>query len=117
MATVQYVPPIARGYHYPVDVGLDAALFPEGCKLRAEIRNFVGAGGMPAGTLTTEDGGITRLDDQTIRLDIKGEMTGRLTNSTAVLDVVRTDLSPDEWLPFQITLPVVKPVTAPGADA
>lgn len=113
------VPPIAAGYAYAIQVRVTGAgepLFPLGSALRADVRAYVGAR-EPAGTLTSEDGTLVRVDDDTVELRLSGEVTGRIGNSSAVLDLVRTDVSPDQWVGVQVQLPVVEPVTQPGDDA
>ena len=114
--TTQNVPAIARGYPYKARLSVrpivegEAQPFPEGCRLLADIALFVG--GAAAATLSTEDGTITRIDDNTVELTVPGEATALLTNTTAQLDLVRTDPSPDEWLGLRLQLPVEQPITA-----
>ncbi len=72
-------------------------------------------GGPAVTELSTEDGTIVRIDDDTIEVKIPGSATALLTNTSAQLDIVRTDPSPDEWLGLQVSLPVVQPVTAARA--
>ncbi len=117
--TTQTVAPIARGYPYKIrlwvrpDADGETQPFPEGCTLLAAVAVFLGG---PAVTeLSTEDGTIVRIDDDTIEVKIPGSATALLTNTSAQLDIVRTDPSPDEWLGLQVSLPVVQPVTAARA--
>ena len=114
MASVQQVPPIARGYAYAVqlDVSSDDEPFPEGCSLRAQICDYVGASA-PIGTLTTGDGSIVVVDSHNIVLHLSPAITGALGNTSAAIDLVRDDVVPEQWLGIQITFPVVRPVTVP----
>jgi hypothetical protein len=114
--TTQTVAAIARGYPYkmrlwvsPVSEG-EPRPFPEGCSLLADVAVFLG--GPAVASLSTESGTIVRIDDDTIELTIPGAATALLTNTSAQLDLVRTDPTPDEWLGLQVSLPVVQPVTA-----
>lgn len=115
---VQLIDPIARGFHYAFQVRVTDVepAFPLGCELKAEVRTHLKAATV-AGTLTTAAGTLIRLDDDTVELRMTGSITARLDNSSAVLDLVRTDLTPDAWLGVQVVLPVVQPVTAPDAGA
>lgn len=114
--TVQPVPPIARGYPYTVRVICpaegDVVPFPIGCNLLADVALYVGAPGRVA-TLDTARGSIERINDTTVLLRLSGDDTAMLTNTSAVIDIVRTDPSPDEWLGVRVQLPVVAPVTVP----
>jgi hypothetical protein len=114
--TTQNIAAIARGYPYKArlwvrpDADGETQPFPEGCTLLADIALFVG--GPAVATLSTEDGTITRIDDDTVEVSIPGAATALLTNTTAQLDLVRTDPSPDEWLGLRVQLPVEQPITA-----
>jgi hypothetical protein len=113
---VQSVLPIAAGYVYKtrLQVTGEEPVFPVGCQLRAQVRPFVAAAHL-AGTLTTENGGITRVDDSTVDLVLSEAITANIGKSKAVLDIVRVDVEPDEWLAVQVTLPVITPITVPEA--
>jgi hypothetical protein len=119
--TTQNVAAIARGYPYTIQLWVrpeadgDANPFPEGSTLIADIAIY--AGGAAVSTLSTDDGSIIRIDDDTIELRIPATATTLLTNTVAQVDVVRTDTSPDQWLGLQLTLPVVQPITAARADS
>jgi hypothetical protein len=114
--TTQNIAAIARGYPYKArlwvrrDADGETQPFPEGCTLLADIALFVGA--VAVTSLSTEDGTITRIDDDTIEIVIPGAATALLTNTSAQLDLVRTDPSPDEWLGLRVQLPVEQPITA-----
>lgn len=112
--TVQPVPPIGRGYPYSFRLACpaesDVVPFPAGCTLLADVALYAGA---PAvASLSSEGGSIERIDDTTVLLRLSGADTDLLTNTTVVLDLVRTDPSPDEWLGIKVQLPVERPVTA-----
>lgn len=114
--TTQNTAAVARGYPYKArlwvrpDADGETQPFPEGCTLLADIALFVG--GPAVATLSTEEGTITRIDDDTVEVSIPGAATALLTNTTAQLDLVRTDPSPDEWLGLRVQLPVEQPITA-----
>lgn len=117
MPITQTVVPIAKGYAYRTRLRVTGGepVFPAGCELRAEVRPYVGSAKL-AGTLSTVDGTITRVDDEMVELRLSGTITGAL-GSVAHLDIARVDVSPDEWIGVQVQIPVVIPITVPGADA
>jgi hypothetical protein len=114
--TTQNVAALARGYPYTIqlqvrpEVDGDISPFPAGCTLIADVAVY--AGGTAVATLSTDDGTIARIGDDTIELRIPASATERLTNTTAQIDLVRSDTSPDQWLGLQLSLPVVQPITA-----
>jgi len=107
-------PAIIRGLYYPplkiTVTGSDSVIFPAGCGLRAQIRSDLASPEILA-ELTTENGGITRVSDDTIQIEIMPETTGKARAGSVVLDFVRTDTNPDLYLYVQMTIPVVQPVT------
>jgi len=117
---VQSTPPIARGYPFsfqwncPADEG-GVVPFPAGCTLLADVALY--QGGSKVATLSTETGSIVRVDDISIVLLLSASDTAGLTNTTAVVDLVRTDPSPDEWLGLRVKLPVEQPITAPRVNS
>ena len=119
--TTQNVAALARGYPYTIQLQVrpesdgDISPFPEGCTLIADVAIY--AGGAAVATLSTDDGTIARIGDDTIELRIPAAATERLTNTTAQIDVVRTDTSPDQWLGLQLSLPVIQPITAGRAES
>lgn len=114
--TTQNVAALARGYPYTIqlqvrpEVDGDTGPFPEGCTLIADVAIYVG--GTAVATLSTDDGSIVRIGDDTIELRIPAAATALLTETTAQIDLVRSDTSPDQWLGLQLSLPVVQPITA-----
>jgi hypothetical protein len=62
-------------------------------------------------TLTSADHGIMRISDTVLELALRPEQTAGLAPGRVVLDLVRTDLTPDLHLGFLLELPVILPVT------
>lgn len=115
VASVQPVKPIGRGYPYPLRVRVDGEVpvFPAGISLRADVHNYVGAQAR-AGTLSTAEGSIERIDDNTIDLTLSKEMTAALANNNlAVLDLVRIVDGADDWMGIRVEIPVEFPITEP----
>jgi hypothetical protein len=111
MAT-QEIPPIARGYAYPLRVRVtgDEPVFPAGCALRADVRPSIGSPKL-AGSLSTDAGTLVRIDDTTVELHLSAALTSAIENDSAVLDFARVDLAQPVWLGVQIKIPVIVPVT------
>lgn len=118
MTTVHQAQPIAAGYAYGIRLQLDGGTpaFPNGCALRAEVRDYAGAPTL-AGVLTSESGMVSVVDPQTVELFMSAALTGALSRQTCAIDLVRTDLSPARWVGVQLALPVVTTVTRSDADA
>ncbi len=112
--TIQDMPPIARGYVYAFELKVTGGepAFPAGATFRGEIRDYAGADAL-AGVVSTAAGSLRRIDDTTIEVQIDGLTTGRLTGSTASIDFVRTDGSPEQFTNIAILLPVAQPSTRP----
>ena len=108
--TVSDGPAIVAGYAYKLQIETDVAMFPVGCTLIAQVRAKVSDSTVLA-TLTTANGGLTRISDTVIEITIPAPATAALQVGSVVLDVVRTDLEPDRHLNFHLEIPVIKPVT------
>jgi len=116
MVSSQIIHPVVLGYAYPLRVRISggaAPAFPLGCQLQADVRSSLLTVGI-AGTLSTADGSIIRVDDDTIDLHMTAATTAAIESDFAVLDFARTDLSPPEWVGVQIELPVIVPATMVG---
>lgn len=85
-------------------------MFPAGCTLAAHVRATRSANTILA-TLTTANGGLTRVSDQEIEILISAAATAPMQAGTVVVDIVRTDVDPDEHLGIALTIPVQIPVT------
>ncbi len=114
----QEMPPVARGYVYPFRMSVPdgEAPFPEGVRLRAEVRDFAGADHV-LGVLTTENGGLARVDDRTVDVVVAASITGLLTNTVMAIDFARVDVVPVRFLAIGVSLTVIEPVTRPQVAA
>jgi hypothetical protein len=102
--------PIRIGYAWGITLFVSGATFPADAAFRAHVRTEREASEVLA-ELTTAAGGITRLDATRLSLAIPAAATATFPAGTVVLDVVRTDLDPDQHLGFEITIPVDQAVT------
>lgn len=112
---------ISAGYDWSIRVQFTdvATDFPLGATFRAHVRANVDSKAVLA-DLTTANGCITRVDNKTIDIKIPGDISKTWSVKSAekpagltsvVFDVVRTDLTPDVYLGFQVTIPVARPIT------
>lgn len=111
------VKPVARGFAYSVAVKVEGepVPFPAGIGLRADVRDYPEAFAK-AGSVSTDAGTITRIDDETIGLDLPATLTARLgNNDIAVLDLIRTDGAREVWMGIRIELPVEASATGAAA--
>jgi hypothetical protein len=103
-------PAIVAGYEYRLHLEADSPVFPAGCALTAHVRAKVSDSTIIA-TLTTGNGGLARISDTVVEITIPPAATASLSPGSVVMDVVRTDLDPDQHLNFTLEIPVIRPVT------
>jgi hypothetical protein len=103
-------PAIVAGYEYRLQLEADSPVFPAGCSLTAHVRAKVSDSAIIA-TLTTVNGGLTRISDKVVEITITPSETAGLTAGSVVMDMVRTDIEPDRHLNFTLEIPVIRPVT------
>lgn len=103
-------PVIVAGYAYRLQLEAESPVFPEGCSLAADVRARVSDTAIIA-TLTTANGGLARISDNAIVVVIPPAATASLPPGSVVMDMVRTDLEPDQHLGFSLEIPVIRPVT------
>ena len=110
--TTQPGRPIVAGYEWRLRVQVTAtpARFPVGVALRAQLRTAMGAANALA-TLSTADGSIARIDNNTIELVIAGSVSASWRSPVIVCDVIRIDLAEPQHGGFRLRIPVVQPVT------
>ena len=113
---VQEGPVILIGYEYRLQLQAEADLFPEGASFVGQVRNAVTATTMVA-ELSTAAGSVLRVDGRTLEIVLAPEVTASLAPGGIVLDLARTDLTPDRHLGFVLEIPVVLPVTRLAVSA
>lgn len=107
---VQSGPAIVAGYKWSLRIEASAAAFPVGVAITGHVRRKVGDE-QPLATLSTANGKIVRVDDAHIDIFIDGDLSEAWSPGSVVMDFVRTDVDPDAYLGFILTVPVVLPVT------
>jgi hypothetical protein len=103
-------PAIVAGYEYRLQLEADSPVFPAGCTLAAQVRTKVSDSAVIT-TLTTGNGGLARISDTIVEITIPAAATANLPPGSIVMDMVRTDLDPDQHLNFTLEIPVIRPVT------
>jgi hypothetical protein len=103
-------PAIVAGYEYRLQLEADGPVFAAGCALAAQVRAKVSDSTVIA-TLTTGNGGLSRISDTVVEITIPAVATANLPAGSVVMDMVRTDLDPDRHLNFTLEIPVIQPVT------
>ena len=112
---VQEGPVILIGYEYRLQLQAEADLFPEGASFVGQVRSMVSTTAVLA-ELSTAAASVLRVDVRTLEIVLAPEVTTSLAPGGIVLDLVRTDLTPDRHLGFVLEIPVVLPVTRlPGS--
>ena len=108
--TVQEGPVILIGYEYRLQLEAEADLFPESASFVGQVRSAITVATVMA-ELSTPAGSVLRVDDHTLEILLAPEVTANLVPGMVVLDLVRTDLTPDRHLGFVLEIPVALPVT------
>ena len=103
-------PAVIIGYEYRLQIEAETDLFPAEAQLTGQLRSKVSATAVLA-TLSTANGRIRRMSVRRLELVIPPEATAILSPGSAVLDLVRTDLTPPRHLAFLLEIPVIRPVT------
>lgn len=107
---LQEGPVILIGYEYRLHLEAEADLFPEGASFVGQVRSTIGAT-TPVAELSSVAGSVLRVDNRTLEIVLAPDVTASLAPGGVVLDLVRTDLTPDRHLGFLLEIPVVLPVT------
>ncbi len=108
--TVQEGPVILIGYEYRLQLEAAADAFPEGASFVGQVRSAITAVTVVA-ELSTAAGSVLRVDGRTLEIVLTPDVTVNLAPGGIVLDLVRTDLTPDRHLGFVLEIPVALPVT------
>ena len=110
MLSTQEGPIILIGYEYRLQLQAEADLFPETATFTGQLRRTVSDSTVLA-TISSENGGVLCRDARRLEIVLPPEVTASLSPGSVVLDLVRTDVSPDQHLGFLLDIPVSLPVT------
>ncbi len=102
---------ITTGYDWTIQFSFEnsAHVFPETATFVSQLRRDPNVDDVLA-TLTSANGGVTRISDKIIQLRLEGDITKDWPARTVWLDVVRTDLG-HEHLGFILKVPVRRAIT------
>jgi hypothetical protein len=103
------IPPVAIGYEYALEIrvaGTDE-VFPENALLRAQVRARETSAEVIT-ELTSDNGGLTRVDGHTVEVRIPASVTANL-GKQIVFDLVRDD----DYLYLRLQVTTLKPITRP----
>ena len=114
--SLQEGPVILIGYEYRLQLQAEADLFPEGASFAGQVRSAISASTIVA-ELSSAAGSVLRVDGRTLEIVLAPDVTASLAPGGIVLDLVRTDLTPDRHLGFVLEIPVALPVTRPPVSA
>jgi hypothetical protein len=101
---------ITAGFPWSIRVTMSEIAFPSGAVLVGHVRRRVDDTAILA-ELSTANGRIARVDDYSVDVSIPGSVSDEWAPGTVTFDIARTDLDPDQYLGFRITVPVLLPVT------
>lgn len=110
ISTTTEGPAVLIGYAWRLQLEAEAPVFAEGARYAGQVRLKPSDPGVLA-EITTATGGILRITDTVLELALTPEQTAGLQPGRVVLDLVRTDLTPDLHLGFLLEIPVMLPVT------
>jgi hypothetical protein len=109
-AHVQEGPVIMIGYEYRLQLEAEADFFPDGASFAGHVRSAITATTILA-ELSSATGSVLRVSDRRLEIILAPAVTASLAPGAVVLDLVRTDLTPDRHLGFLLEIPVAMPVT------
>jgi hypothetical protein len=103
---------ITAGYDWSIRLSFanSAISFPANATFTSQVRRDPDVDDIIA-TLTTANGGIVRIDSQTLEIRISGAASTGWPNRIAYIDVVRTDTNPKQHLGFELRVPVRRAIT------
>ena len=102
-------PAIVIGYAYRLQIEAEAPIFEDGA-YASHVRSEVTSRDVLA-NLSTANGGLVRISDVVLEINIPASATGQMAQGSVMLDVVRTDVTPDQQMSFVLTIPVVPAIT------
>lgn len=107
--SVQEGPLVAQGYPYTLRIESEKPMFSASHAYKAHVR------AKPASTIllaeVTSGSGIAFVSDRALDITIAGNATASFPLGEVWIDIVRTDVTPNLYMGFQFSVPVIQPVT------
>jgi hypothetical protein len=109
-------PLIVRGHPYDAYIHVSGypsgePPFPTGGTFRAMVRPHAESAEVYADLSTGVGLGLTRVDDDTIRVQLTPDQTKLITHNVVVIDFIRTDVTPPTYTYVRADIPVLVPAT------
>lgn len=107
--SVQEGPLVAQGYPYTLRIESEKPLFSSSHSYRAHVRQKPASPTVLAELVTGT--GIAFVSETSLDLTIPASATASFPLGEVWLDIVRTDVTPNTYMGFQFSVPVIQPVT------
>lgn len=109
--------PIEIGFPWPgvqVEVNTTDVIFDAAGSYLADVR-AAPLQGPPLFALTTESGELSRVNDQTVNITMLASHTALISPdvTAVVFDIIRTDVTPQQYLYIRLFVSVNVPITPP----
>ena len=112
-ATLSEGPVILIGYPWRLQIEAEVPLFEARARYFAQLRRKRTDPEVLT-ELSTEEGGITWINDTVLELSLSVAQTAQLSPGQVVMDLIRRDLTPVVHLGILLEVPVLWPVTRGG---
>lgn len=107
--SVQEGPLVAQGYPYTLRIEAEKSMFSASHTYKAHVRAKPAATALLAEVTTGS--GITYVSERAIDITIAPSATASFPLGEVWIDMVRTDVTPNTYMGFQFSVPVILPVT------
>lgn len=107
--SVQEGPVVAQGYPYSLRIEAETPMFSASHAYKAHVRAKPSATERLAEV--TSASGITFVSESAIDILIPANATASFPLGEVWIDMVRTDVTPNLYMGFQFSVPVIQPVT------
>lgn len=110
--SVQEGPLVAQGYPYSLRIESEGVMFSASHAYKAHVRQKPASATVLATLISGS--GIAIVSETALDLTIPASDTASFPVGEVWLDIVRTDVTPNLYMGFQFSVPVIQPVTRSG---
>lgn len=107
--SVQEGPLVAQGYPYTLRIESEKSMFSSSHTYKAHVRAKPASNTLLAEV--TSGSGISVVNDKALDITIPANATASFPLGEVWIDMVRTDVTPNLYMGFQFSVPVILPVT------